>query len=77
MFNLPCNIESNERVTRLVIGAVLVIAALLGLGRFFLFLVGVVLVAEAFIGWCGIPTLAEKLKLNDLFKKKDQQPPQM
>lgn len=72
MFNLPCNLENNERVTRLVIGAILVIAALLGFGRIFLFLVGVLLVTEAFIGWCGIPTLAEKFKLNDLFKKKEQ-----
>jgi hypothetical protein len=72
MFNLPCNIEGNERVTRVVIGAVLLIAALLGLGRGFLFLVGVVLIAEAFIGFCGIPMLAEKFKLNDMFKKKDQ-----
>jgi MFS-type transporter involved in bile tolerance (Atg22 family) len=74
MLNLPCNIEANERVTRVVIGAVLFIAALLGLGRGFLFLVGIVLIAEAFIGFCGIPMLAEKFKLNDMFKKKNQQP---
>lgn len=70
MLNLPCNIESNERVTRAVIGIVLVLAALLGLGRIFLFLIGIVLIAEAIIGWCGIPILSEKFKLNDLFKKK-------
>ena len=72
MFNLPCNIEANERVTRAVIGIVLFVAALLGLGRIFMFLIGVILIVEAVIGWCGIPILAEKLKLNDLFKKKDQ-----
>ncbi len=71
MFNVSCNINSSERVTRAVIGAVLILGALLGLGRFFLFLIGVVLIAEAVIGWCGIPILSEKLKLNDLFKKKD------
>lgn len=71
MFNLPCNIEANERVTRLVIGAVLFLAALIGLGRIFLFLVGIVLIAEAIIGFCGIPMLSEKFKLNDLFKKKE------
>lgn len=71
MFNQPCNIENNERVTRLVIGAVLLLGALLDFGRGFLFLLGIVLIAEAFIGWCGIPMLAEKFKLNDLFKKKE------
>ena len=71
MFNQPCNIESNERVTRLVIGAVLLLGALLDFGRVFLFLLGVVFIAEAFIGWCGIPMLAEKFKLHDLFKKKE------
>jgi hypothetical protein len=71
MFNLPCNIEANERVTRIVIGAVLFLAALLGLGRIFLFLVGIVLIAEGIIGWCGIPILSEKFKLADMLKKKD------
>lgn len=71
MFNLPCNIESNERVTRLIIGAVLILGALIGLGRIFLFLVGIILIAEAVIGFCGIPMLSEKFKLNDMFKKKE------
>lgn len=71
MSNLPCNLESNERVTRAVIGAILLIGALLDFGRTFLFLAGIILVAEAFIGYCGIPMLSEKFKLNDYFKKKD------
>lgn len=72
MFNLPCNIEGNERLTRIVIGIVLLLGALLDFGRVFLFLIGIILVAEAIIGYCGIPILAEKFKLNDLFKKKEQ-----
>jgi MFS-type transporter involved in bile tolerance (Atg22 family) len=71
MLNLSCNIESNERVTRLIIGAVALVGGLIGLGRWFLMLIGIVLIVEAFIGWCGIPMLAEKFKLNDLFKKKE------
>jgi len=71
MSNLPSNLESNERVTRAVIGAVLLVGALLDFGRVFLFLAGAILVAEAFIGWCGIPMLAEKFKLNDFFKNKE------
>jgi len=69
MLNLPCNIDSNERVTRAVIGAVLLLAGLIGLGRIFLILVGIVLLGEAIIGWCGIPMLSEKFKLNEYFKK--------
>jgi len=71
MLNVTSNIESNERVTRLVIGAILLIGALLDFGRMFLFLVGIILIAEAVIGWCGIPMLSEKFKLNELFKKKE------
>lgn len=71
MFNLPCNIEGNERVTRIVIGAVLIIVVLLGLERFFVPLIGIALIAEGIIGWCGIPILSEKFKLADMLKKKE------
>lgn len=71
MLDLPCNIDSNERVTRLVIGAVLLLGGLIGLGRMFLILVGIILLAEAIIGFCGIPMLSERFKLNELFKKKE------
>lgn len=71
MFNLPCNIEGNERVARIIIGAILFIAALLGLGRIFLFLVGIILIVEGIIGWCGIPILSDKFKLADMLKKKE------
>lgn len=75
MLNLPCNIDTNDRVTRAVIGAILLLAGLIGLGRIFLILAGIVLVGEAIIGWCGIPILNEKFKLNDMFKKKDDTQP--
>lgn len=67
-----CNIDSNERVTRAVIGAILLLAGLLGLGRLFLILVGIILLAEAFIGYCAIPMLSEKYKLHEYFKSKDE-----
>lgn len=72
MLNLPSNIDSNERVTRAVIGAVLLLAGLIGLGRIFLMLAGIVFLVEAFIGWCWIPMLNEKFKLTDYFKKTDE-----
>jgi hypothetical protein len=71
MLNVASNIQANERLSRLVIGIVLLIGVLLGLGKLFAFLVGVILIVEAVIGWCGIPILAEKFKLNDLFRKKE------
>lgn len=71
MFNVASNLESNERLSRLVIGIVLLIGVLLGLGKIFAFLVGVILIIEAIIGWCGIPIMAEKFKLNEIFRKKD------
>ena len=71
MFNVASNLESNERFSRLVIGVILLIGVLLGLGKLFAVLVGVILIIEAIIGWCGIPILAERFKLNEIFRKKD------
>ena len=70
MFNVASNLESNERFSRLVIGVILLIGVLLGLGKLFAFLVGVILIIEAIIGWCGIPILAERFKLNEIFSIK-------
>ncbi|WP_218813843.1 YgaP-like transmembrane domain [Rickettsiella endosymbiont of Dermanyssus gallinae] len=71
MLNVASNIQGNERISRLVIGVVLLIGVLLGLGKLFAFLVGVILIVEGVIGWCGIPILAEKFKLNEIFRKRD------
>lgn len=71
MFNISCNIDSNERLTRIIFGALLFIGAVIGLGRGFLFLMGIIMLVEGFLGWCGIPLLAEKFKLNDLFNKNE------
>lgn len=71
MLNVASNIQGNERIARLVIGVVLLIGVLLGLGKLFAFLVGVILIVEGIIGWCGIPILAEKFKLNEIFRKRD------
>lgn len=67
---LECNIEKSDRTNRMVIGALLVIGAILGFGRFSAILVGLVLIAEGYIGWCGIPILMAKFK-----KSEDTQPP--
>ncbi len=65
-----CNIGNNERVARILIGAILFIGAILGLGHWFFILMGILLLAEGFMGWCAAPILVEKLKLQNLFKDK-------
>jgi hypothetical protein len=64
MFNLPTNINKRERIVRGSVGGLLLIGAILGLGHIFAFLLGILLVAEAAISYCGIVDLVEKLKLD-------------
>jgi hypothetical protein len=64
MFNLPTNINKRERIVRGAVGGLLLIGAVLGLGHIFAFLLGILLVAEASISYCGIVDLVEKLKLD-------------
>ncbi len=59
--NVTCNIEKNERTTRIVIGAILIIGAILGFPRFFVILLGAILVVEGYLGWCAIPYAMEKI----------------
>ncbi|MCD6046508.1 MAG: hypothetical protein K0S08_155 [Gammaproteobacteria bacterium] len=66
--NIVTNIEKNERTTRMVIGAILIVGAILGFPRFFAILFGILLVVEGYLGWCAIPYTMEKLGLN---KKSD------
>lgn len=61
-----CNLEKSERMNRIVIGIILFLAALVGFGKVFFMLVGIVMVIQGVIGWCGIPIILEKLKLNKL-----------
>lgn len=72
MFNLPNNIDTNDRVTRALVGIVLLLAGLIGLGRIFLMLAGIVLIAEAFLGSSWTPIVDEKIKLHDYFKGKKE-----
>lgn len=68
MFNVSCNIDKSDRTNRIVFGVILLLGALVGFGRGFMFLIGVILVAEGAIGWCGIPLVMEKI--NGLLGKK-------
>ncbi len=54
MLNLPNNIGKNERVVRGAIGGLLIIGGILGLGPMFMFILGILLIAEATISYCAI-----------------------
>ena len=57
-----CNIDKTDRINRAVFGVLLIIAALIGMSKFFYMTVGVVLLIEGMIGWCSIPYLMTKIK---------------
>jgi len=62
--NVTCNMEKNERRAYYVIGAVLIVGALLGFSKFFAILLGLGLIVEAYLGWCCIPYLMNKFSKN-------------
>ncbi len=57
------NIDKTDRINRTVIGAIIMIAALVGLGKLFFMLVGLILIIEGVVGWCGIKSLMRKLNI--------------
>jgi hypothetical protein len=57
-----CNIDKTDRINRMVIGAILFLAALIGMSKLFFMIMGLVLVVEGWIGWCSIPYLINKFK---------------
>lgn len=64
MFKISCNLEKPERRHRIVIGSLLIIGGILGLGRNFLILAGLIILVEGMIGWCGLPILFKKISAN-------------
>ncbi len=62
MISLHCNIDKTDRINRTIIGLLLCIAVLIGVGKFFFMILGLVLVVEGIIGWCSIPYLIGKIK---------------
>ena len=61
LFN-QCNIEKTDRINRMVIGIILFLAALIGMGKVFFMVIGLVLIVEGWIGWCSIPYLISQFK---------------
>jgi len=60
MFKISCNLARAERNHRMIIGSLLVIAGLLGFGRIFLIITGLIIAIEGLIGWCGLPGLIHR-----------------
>jgi hypothetical protein len=62
MFSKQCNIDKTDRINRVIIGAALCIAVLIGMSKVFFMVLGLVLVIEGLIGWCSIPYIISKFK---------------
>lgn len=62
--NLTCNIDKTDRTNRTVLGVLLCLAAVLGAGRWFYFILGVVMIVQGYIGWCSIPYLMQWFNKN-------------
>lgn len=62
MFSLQCNIDKTDRINRTVIGLLLCIGVMIGMGKIFFMILGLILVIEGIIGWCSIPYLISKIK---------------
>ena len=62
MISLHCNIDKTDRINRTVVGLLLCIAVLIGMGKLFFMILGLVLAVEGVIGWCSIPYLISKIK---------------
>ncbi|MFA5959904.1 MAG: DUF2892 domain-containing protein [Tatlockia sp.] len=62
MFPKQCNIDKTDRINRVVIGILLFFAAMIGMGKVFFMVVGLILVVEGLIGWCSIPYFFSQFK---------------
>lgn len=60
-FIKECNLQNDEKMHRMIIGAIIFLAALLGMGKVFFMVVGILLAVSGVIGWCAIPYLMSKL----------------
>ena len=61
--SMVCNINQADRINRSVIGVILLVAALLGMGKTFFMVLGFIFVLQGMVGWCSIPYLIKKLKI--------------
>jgi fumarate reductase subunit D len=62
MFNLPTNINKRDRMVRGILGGLLIVAAMIS--PVLVMLVGILLIVEAVISYCGVVDLIERFKLD-------------
>lgn len=62
MLGSTCNIDKTDRINRVVIGLIIVLAALLGMSKIFFIILGAVMIIQGFIGWCSIPYIKTLFK---------------
>lgn len=60
-FIKECNLQNDEKMHRMIIGAIIFLAALLGMGKVFFMVIGILLAVSGVVGWCAIPYLMSKL----------------
>lgn len=61
MFLSHCNIDKTDRINRIVIGVLLLIATLVGMSKTFFIIIALILIIEGIIGWCSIPYFVKKI----------------
>ncbi len=57
-----CNINKTDRINRIVIGVLVLAAALFGMSKLFFTILGIVLIIQGLIGWCSIPYVLKKIR---------------
>ncbi len=71
LFSKKCNIDKTDRINRIVIGIILLIAALLRASWVFYLAAAIILIIEGIIGICYIPKVI--YKINCIIKNKQDE----
>ncbi len=56
------NIDKSESTAYYVIGAILIIGAILDFSKIFVILLGIALIVEAYLGWSVVNVIMDKIK---------------
>lgn len=62
MVSFQCNIDKTDRINRIVIGLLIILAVIFHMSKLFLIVLGAALIIEGLIGWCSIPYIIKKIK---------------
>lgn len=59
---IASNINQADRVNRIVVGHIIMAAACFNASQFFMLTLGLSMIIQGMIGWCGFPALLQKFK---------------